>query len=307
MNSRTCPLCRSTRIKHLGEKLAQSYFLCRECGLVIGSDIWKLPGETGAGSFYDAGYLAKSGTMHPRTTARYHEILEFIEAGIDRAGRMVEVGFGNGQFLMAARERGWETLGVEINRAACDHVGQSLGIETMCGAFETVPIPPRSIDLVASMETIEHLFDPVGFVQRSHEVLKPGGIFFLTTPNAGCLTSNLIGMDWRGYYTGHTVLFTARRLGQFLIAQGFEIVRVETRTIIPGTIVNAWKARLTGGKRAGADGEPRVPGNIRLDEAQELRERIESNYALRWTKALVNGILNATHKGEKTLIWARRR
>lgn len=306
MNEKPCLLCRSTRLKRLGDKLDQTYFICQTCGLVIGSALWEPRGALEAGGMYDAGYLAKSGAMHPRTTARYHEILDYIETRIGAGRRMVEVGFGNGQFLLAARERGWDVLGVEINRAACDHIGQSLGIATMCGSFEEVTVAPGSMDLVASMETIEHLYDPASFVQRAREVLKSGGIIFLTTPNAGCLTRDLIGMDWRGYYRGHTVLFTARRLERFLVDQGFEVIRMETRTILPGTVINTWKSRLRGRGRFDAEGKPNLPGNIQLSDAQDLRDRVEANPALRWSKAVLNGILNATRKGEKTLIWARK-
>ncbi len=299
----TCPVCEAQSFKLIGEKLGETYYRCRSCGVAIGLDFWNSAERSGE-AMYDESYLAKSGEMHPKTTQRYHEFLDFIEERVEEKN-LVEVGFGNGQFLLAANERNWNTLGVEISSAACKYATDELNLKTLCGMFEEVPIEPDSVDAVASMETIEHLYDPKGFLDRCYYVLKPGGILFLTTPNEKCLTRKLIGMEWRGYYPGHTILYPYNVLKVHLKDCGFSVIGGETRTIIPRTIINVYKHRL---KTLLKNQKPfeGPKGNISLAEAQSIRDRIDASASTRLLKVLVNSFLNLTKTGEKTIIFAKK-
>ncbi|MCP3958350.1 MAG: methyltransferase domain-containing protein [bacterium] len=44
-------------------------------------------------------------------------------------------------------------------------------------------IPDHSFDGIAAVETIEHVVDDQAFVRQAERLLKPGGWFYLTTPN----------------------------------------------------------------------------------------------------------------------------
>ena len=51
------------------------------------------------------------------------------------------------------------------------------------------PIRDASVDVVICCETIEHLPNQYFFFQETSRILKPGGIFILTTPNSSSLRS----------------------------------------------------------------------------------------------------------------------
>ena len=46
-----------------------------------------------------------------------------------------------------------------------------------------LPYPSAHFDAVVSMDVIEHLVDPLPWLEDALRVLKPGGLLFLTTPN----------------------------------------------------------------------------------------------------------------------------
>jgi SAM-dependent methyltransferase len=46
-----------------------------------------------------------------------------------------------------------------------------------------LPYPDARFDAVVSMDVVEHVSDPLPWVQGALRVLKPGGLLFLTTPN----------------------------------------------------------------------------------------------------------------------------
>lgn len=49
---------------------------------------------------------------------------------------------------------------------------------------ESAPIPEAAYDAIVSFQVVEHVGDPVRFLKTAHRVLKPGGVFFATTPHA---------------------------------------------------------------------------------------------------------------------------
>lgn len=55
-----------------------------------------------------------------------------------------------------------------------------------------LPYPTARFDAVVSMDVVEHLVDPVPWLEDALRVLKPGGVLFLTTPNYASRSLRLI-------------------------------------------------------------------------------------------------------------------
>jgi ubiquinone/menaquinone biosynthesis C-methylase UbiE len=66
-----------------------------------------------------------------------------------------------------------------------------------CEATELC-LPNRSVDVVVSFETIEHLQDHEKYVMECRRVLRPGGVFICSTPN-----TKLYGRRWENKYHVH--------------------------------------------------------------------------------------------------------
>lgn len=102
-------------------------------------------------------------------------------------------------------------------------------------------IPPASKDLLVCTEVIEHISDPVldnrndGFyglglhamLQEAFKVLKPGGYFFLTTPNAASVLHLKLILDGNApwFLREHVREYTLAEVTLMLRRAGFEIVR----------------------------------------------------------------------------------
>jgi SAM-dependent methyltransferase len=57
---------------------------------------------------------------------------------------------------------------------------------------QPLPYADERFDAVASMDVIEHVTDPLGWVREALRVLKPNGLLFLTTPNYGSRSLRVI-------------------------------------------------------------------------------------------------------------------
>lgn len=53
-----------------------------------------------------------------------------------------------------------------------------------CGTLESVDIPAETYDAAASFQVVEHVQDPRGFMRAIFRLLKPGGVFYATTPHS---------------------------------------------------------------------------------------------------------------------------
>jgi 2-polyprenyl-3-methyl-5-hydroxy-6-metoxy-1,4-benzoquinol methylase len=110
----------------------------------------------------------------------YRAAVALLEARRAR-GAVVDVGCGIGRFLEFAGEFATSYIGVDVVRhPLLSPDAQFLRANLDC---EPIPVPDASADIVATLETIEHLESPRVFVRELHRILKPGGWLVLSTPN----------------------------------------------------------------------------------------------------------------------------
>lgn len=86
-----------------------------------------------------------------------------------------------------------------------------------------------SVDAIVAGEILEHLKDPLAFLETSIRVLSKGGKLVLSTPNPNSLIEQLltISLSRRFFYTEeHIFLFPQRWLIRLLELAGFQNVRL---------------------------------------------------------------------------------
>lgn len=74
-------------------------------------------------------------------------------------------------------------LGVTDDMLAQLRRRRSNVVEYILQDFTVNTLPDCSFDIVTAIEVIEHVQNDRQFVQEAFRVLKPGGLFYLTTPN----------------------------------------------------------------------------------------------------------------------------
>ena len=137
---------------------------------------------------------------------------------------LLDVGCGNGSFLLTARYLGWNACGIEVDAAAVQ-AARSAELQVQQATLETADLPASSFDVITICHVIEHLYNPCEAIRRMFALLKPGGILWLATPNlAGCGHTRF-GRDWIHLDPPrHLVLFTPAVLARTLTAAGFTMI-----------------------------------------------------------------------------------
>jgi SAM-dependent methyltransferase len=79
------------------------------------------------------------------------------------------------------------------------------------------------------LQLIEHVEDPVAIARRVFELLRPGGIFVVETPNLAGFDYQIFRGRWWGHYhfPRHWNLFSRDSLERMLRGAGFAIERSE--------------------------------------------------------------------------------
>jgi len=119
------------------------------------------------------------------------ERVELFRRYVGGPGRKVlDLGCRDGA-LTRAYAGGNEVVGVDADRDALTEA-EKLGIETRWADLdEPLPFDEASFDVVVAGELLEHLRDPHRVVADVRRVLRPGGTFVASVPNAYRLKNRL--------------------------------------------------------------------------------------------------------------------
>ena len=112
-----------------------------------------------------------------------------------RKGRVLDAGCGAGALLFRLKQLGWETCGVEIDTRAAREA-ERLGLDVRVGTIEQANFPDCHFDLLTAVHVLEHIHNPVGFLNEAWRVLKPGGLLYVEVPNARSFNFRTFRTEW---------------------------------------------------------------------------------------------------------------
>lgn len=135
-------------------------------------------------------------------------------------GRLLDVGCGRGEYLIAFHGLGYEVVGIDLSPAAPAFVPE-FEVKVANLELDPLPVPSGSFDHVFSKSVVEHLRNPDAFLARTFEALRPGGDAIIMTPS-------WMHNAWGPFYIDHTHItpFTAPSLAQAMVLAGFQDVTV---------------------------------------------------------------------------------
>ncbi len=147
------------------------------------------------------------------------------------AKRVLDVGCMYGYLLEEAKARGVkDAMGVELS-AGPAKAAVANGLDVFCGSIEAfAEKKPGEFDLIVAQHVLEHVPDPVSFLQCARELLAPGGKVCIAVPNYDARARKVFREAWGWYQVPvHLHHFGPRGLTSVLEEAGFRTDRTERR------------------------------------------------------------------------------
>ena len=231
-----CPACGLAGARPAMTVSGHAFSRCPSCLSLFLADP---PAEVGAqyegrGYFVDESFGPPgSGTFHgyrdyladrEEITRKFVQVLEHVERLV-APGRLLDVGAGPGFLVAAARERGWDASGLDLNEWAAAYAREQVGVDVRCAALGDAGLDDGELDALTMMDLVEHVTDPHALLAEAGRVLRPGGALAILTPDAGSPVSRALGPRWPEVQRPpeHIVLFSVAGLAAALAAHGFEV------------------------------------------------------------------------------------
>jgi len=296
--ARACPACESVSATQMGKKAGFDLLVCRGCGTLYVS---RLPTNESRMHYETGGYYNDENLAIPDFVIRRLEEIVTSFAPYRRTNRLLDIGCGAGTLLTVAKQAGWDAEGVEVSIPTVDYL-RTQGLNVFPGELAQAEFPAGHFDVVTAGELIEHVPDPSSLVAEVARILRPGGIFWATTPHSHGASGRVLKLRWSIVSPPeHLHLFSIRGLSGLLSRHGFQRVRVKSEGLTVGELIGAFRSREeVGGEPGKSKSHERVQSDYQLNQAmlQNNRRRMIKNAA--------NSMLRATRAGDFLKVWAER-
>ena len=99
---------------------------------------------------------------------------------------VLDIGCGAGYGTATLAEVAASATGIDLAPEAIEHARAHYSLPNLTyvpGSATDLPFPADSFDLITAFEVIEHLADPSKMLAEARRVLRPNGVFLVSTPN----------------------------------------------------------------------------------------------------------------------------
>ena len=196
-----CPLCGSRRREAVYTQVP-NLVKCSDCSLVYSVKLTDQTGNIYSKGYFVGGDESISGrdffsdwaTTYDRI--RFSHGLRRLKNFVPRGARILDIGCATGNFLRLAQAYGYDCYGLDISEFAVQYVRDEIGVPCFLGEVASAGIPASYFDVVTMHHVLEHVDDPIEYLQSVKRVLRKGGTLVVEVPNFASYDSKLEGAQW---------------------------------------------------------------------------------------------------------------
>jgi len=146
--------------------------------------------------------------------------LKYCVSYIKNKNKLLEIGAGGGQSLEWFEEKNFDVTGIEPDQNNVKLINKRLKKgKCLVGFVEDIEIEEK-FDIIWMSHVLEHLVNPKQFLEKTKNMLKENGIFFIEVPNAE--NKNLL--EKTIFTDPHTFHFSRKSLIKISETAGYHVL-----------------------------------------------------------------------------------
>jgi len=242
MNKKICAVCAKPLSIIDLQSESYTFYRCSNCSLV---QIRPFPGIQKRTSFYSyknpITYAEKKNKqiyfiskipfgsllLQKYTEGCYQNRYEKI-VKLQKNGRILDIGCGDGYFLRKFPKKSWQISGVELNKNLAKDAQKKTPYGTIVTkAIESVSFKKNSFDIVTLWHVFEHLHNPLIILKSIRHIIAPQGYLVIEVPHGNSIYKDLFSKQWQLLLLPqHLFFWTKKSITKALNETGFEIIEI---------------------------------------------------------------------------------
>lgn len=227
--ARRCPVCFSNEVWTRAQIPGNVIRACRRCKCRYLNQFADDEGTHPVRRVLRAHLLAAPPSYESHSTSAREKTsmrrFNWLRRQLPLRARVLEVGVRDGSFGAAASAE-YEYVGIDPASAAARHA-RARGLEVYCASLSAFVNTGPAFDAITLFHVFENMADPHDALGRIKDLLKPGGVLFLSTFDTEGLIylfseRNRMAQNFRT----HLILYSRSALIELLEHSGFEIVDI---------------------------------------------------------------------------------
>jgi 2-polyprenyl-3-methyl-5-hydroxy-6-metoxy-1,4-benzoquinol methylase len=218
-----CPICGQS----LNKELIAKFYFCDACELSVRTEA-DMPDF----HYNDQWIETQKEAREVRRRAQYLlSLIPYTSVG----KKLLDIGCGIGVCCDIAAQKGYRVVGIDSSEKNIVYAKANKRGDYQVGTLDSLQTTDR-FDVVIAQQIIEHIRDTKDFLGRISNLLNPGGMLLVETPNVVSWNPNSY---WRkrigGMFYGleHRIVFSPKSLRTVLEQNGFRVSLSKTKTFSP--------------------------------------------------------------------------
>lgn len=114
--------------------------------------------------------------------------------------KLLDIGCGTGDFLLAAQKKNWSVVGVEPNKNPADLANKKLNSESkIYASLDALMNTHQKFSIITLWHVLEHVPDYDQYITKIKTLLNPNGTLIIAVPNFNSFDAKYYKSYWAAY------------------------------------------------------------------------------------------------------------
>jgi len=165
-------------------------------------------------------------SLNPRIKEMEH-LLKKSRKYFPGATNLLDVGAGLGLLVKEAQKSGMTATGIEPSKWLAAQSKKIFNIDLITGTVPSKELDGKKFDMIFAVDVIEHLQDPLLFLNTLKGYLESSGVIIIATPDCKSFLASKLGRKWWHYRLAHIGFFSLESIAKAAEITGLEIKKTE--------------------------------------------------------------------------------